>query len=93
MANPVGVPTAKGIGGAFKDAAWGGLAGAVFGIATGLLGSGLLGLLAGTVIAGAALKGSRGTAVATMMGFLFVAALFGSGGGASAQASGSAEVM
>jgi len=88
---PVGVPTAKGIGGAFKDAAWGGLAGAVFGIVTSIFGNGLLGLLAGTVIAGSALKGSRGTAVATMMGFLFISALFA--GGSSTQSSGSAEVM
>ena len=87
----VAVPTAKGVGGAFKDAAWGGLAGAIFGIATSIFGSGLLGLLAGTLIAGAALKGNRGTAVATMCGFLFVAALFSSP--AAATTSGSAEVM
>jgi ABC-type transport system involved in cytochrome bd biosynthesis fused ATPase/permease subunit len=79
------------MGGALKDAAWGGLAGAVFGITTGILGSGLLGLLAGAIVAGSALKGPRGTAVATMCGFLFVAALFS--GSSTTQASGSAEVM
>lgn len=88
---PVGVPTAKGIGGAFKDAAWGGLAGAIFGIVTGIFGSGFIGLLAGVLLAGSALKGIRGTQVATMCGFLFVAALFS--GGSSTASNGSAEVM
>jgi len=87
----VGVPTAKGVKGAFGDFAWGGVAGAVYGLTAAALGSGTLGLVAAPVIAGSVVKGTRGTAVSTMAGFLLVASLFG--GGASGAASADAGVM
>ena len=88
---PIGVPTAKGVKGAFADFAWGGVGGAVYGLTTAVMGSGFLGLLAAPVISGAVVKGSRGTAISTMAGFLAIASLFSGAG--SAQASGAAEVM
>lgn len=88
MANvsAVGVPTAKGVKGAFGDFAWGGVAGAVYGLTSAALGSGALGLVVAPVIAGSVVKGTRGTAVSTMAGFLLVASLFGGSGAASASA-------
>ena len=85
---PVGVPTAKGVKGSFADFAWGGVGGAVFGLTTALLGSGFLGLLAAPIIAGAVIKGNRGTAIATMAGFLAIAALFSGAGSSQTQEAG-----
>ena len=84
----VGVPSLKGIKGAFGDFAYGAIGGAAYGLTTAIFGSGFLGLLAAPVIAGSVIKGERGTIISTVAGFLALASLFA--GGAEA---GSAETM
>lgn len=83
----VGIPSAGGIKRSFGDFAYGCIGGAVFGLTTALLGSGFLGLLAAPVIAGSVIKGTRGTAVSTIAGFLALASLFSAPAATSASTS------
>jgi len=87
----IGVPSVSGMKGAFTDFAVGAGGGLLYGLARGIFGSGLLGSLAAPVLAGSIVKGARGTALATIAGFMLLAGL---GGGASASASsGNEETM
>lgn len=83
MGNPIAVPGMKGIRGAFGDFAFGAIGGLIFLIALKIFGP--LGALAAPLIAGAMIKGNRGEIIATMAGFMLLAAggLAASGGGDS----------
>jgi len=76
-AKTIGVPSVRGMSGAFKDAGIGALGGLAYGFARALLGSGIVGSLAGICLAGSAVKGARGTALATVAGFMALSDLFG----------------
>ena len=65
----VGMPTMSGLKEAGIDFVIGAGGGLLYAISTALLGSGLFGGLFGAGLAGAALKGPRGTALATILGF------------------------
>jgi len=91
VATSVGVPSVKGMKGAFTDFAVGAGGGLVFAIASAIFGSGLIGALAAPILAGSVVKGNRGTALATIAGFLALSGVMG--GGASAQSSTSGAVM
>jgi len=84
----IGVPSVKGMQGAFTDFAIGAGGGLVFGLAQAILGSGLLGALTAPVLAGSVIKGTRGTVLATIAGFMLLAGLGGGGGGASQTSTG-----
>lgn len=79
----IGVPSVQGMKSAFMDFAVGAGGGLVYMLASALFGSGLLGLLAAPVLAGSVIKGARGTALATIAGFMLFAGL----GASQAQAS------
>ena len=91
MERTIGVPSVKGMQGAFTDYAVGAGGGLVFGLANAVFGSGLIGSLAAPVLAGSIVKGPRGTALATVAGFMALSGLFG-GNGAKASTSNN-EVM
>lgn len=73
----IGVPSVRGMKGAFTDAAVGAGGGLAYGITQALLGSGLIGSIISTVVAGSMVKGVRGTALATIAGFMAGQGLFG----------------
>ena len=85
-ATSVGVPSVKGMRGAFADFAWGAAGGLIYALSLGLFGTGIIGALAAPVLAGSVIKGPRGTALATTAGFLLLSGLGGGGGQASASA-------
>lgn len=68
----VGVPTIKGVGHSLKDFGVGILGGLVFLLATRMFGG--IGVLAAPLLAGSMLKGERGTMIATIAGFMLIAA-------------------
>ena len=88
MAEKVGMPTMS----SFKDSLidWGcGLGGGIiYALSTALTGSGLIGGLIGAGLAGSVIKGARGTALATMLGFMTIA-----GAASQASAAPQSEVM
>lgn len=85
----IGVPTVKGMKSAFGDFLVGCGGGLAWALASAFLGSGLIGSLIAPVLAGSVVKGPRGTALATIAGFmLFAGALGGGGGGVSATSGG-----
>ena len=85
MEQTIGVPSVRGMTGAFTDFAVGAGAGLIFALSNAIFGSGLIGALAAPVLAGSVVKGARGTAVATIAGFMLFTGL--AGGRAPAQAS------
>ena len=88
----VGIPTVKGMGGAFKGFGWGAVGGLIFLIAYKLFGP--LGIIAAPLIAGSMMKGERGEQIATMSGFLLLAlGVLGMQGGGNATSNTSQEVM
>ena len=87
----VGMPTMRGLQDSMLDYAVGLGGGIVFALSASLLGSGLLGGLIGAGIAGSAIRGARGTAIATILGFQTIVGA--SQGQAQAQDSTSGEVM
>jgi len=74
---------------AFGDFAWGAAGGLIYWLSQALLGSGLLGALTAPVLAGSVIKGTRGTAIATIAGFMLLASM----GAGAAQAAPQQEVM
>ena len=84
----VGVPSVKGMQGAFADFAWGAAGGLVYALSRMIFGTGLIGALSAPVMAGSVIKGARGTALATVAGFLLLSGL---SGGTPAKASTSSE--
>lgn len=69
----IGVPSVGNIGSAMVDYGVGLAGGLVFALSTALTGSGLLGGLIGAALAGSVVKGDRGTAIATVLGFQTIA--------------------
>ena len=80
----VGVPTIAGIGESFKDFGVGAVGGLLFLIAYQLFGA--LGVVAAPLIAGSMIKGSRGTVIATIAGFMLLAVGGMAVGGGGSQA-------
>jgi len=87
----IAVPSMKGIASSFKDFGIGALGGAVYGISRLVLGNGLLGALGAPILAGSAIPGPRGVALATVAGYMALAGLF-SGNDNGARAAGNEEV-
>ncbi len=73
----IGVPSVKGMQDSFTDFAVGAGGGLIYGLARAILGSGFIGALAAPVLAGSVVKGPRGTALATVAGYLALQGLFG----------------
>jgi len=72
----IGVPSVKGMQSSFTDYAVGAGGGLIYGLAQAILGSGFLGSLAAPVLAGSVVKGPRGTALATIAGFMALQGMF-----------------
>jgi hypothetical protein len=70
MERAIGVPTMRTMQSAFADYAIGAAGGLIFLLSQAILGSGLIGSLAAPVLAGSIVKGARGTALATIAGFM-----------------------
>lgn len=79
IAKTVGVPSVKGLQTAFTDFVVGAGGGLIFALTRAIFGSGLIGALASPVLAGSVVKGARGTALATIAGFLALSESLGSG--------------
>ena len=69
MADKVGMPSVRGVKDSMFDFATGLGGGLVYALSAGFLGSGLIGGLVGAGVAGSVIKGARGTAIATILGF------------------------
>ena len=69
MAEKVGMPTVSGIKESMITYGLGLGGGLVFALSSAFTGSGLIGGLLGAGLAGSIIKGSRGEAIATMLGF------------------------
>lgn len=82
----VGVPTVRGVKDAAVDYAVGLGGGVVYAISAALFGSGMLGGLLGAGVAGATIKGARGTAIATILGFQTIVGSMMMGAGAASGA-------
>ena len=85
MGTPVAVPSVSAIGDSFKDFGVGAVGGLLFLVAYQLFGA--LGVIAAPLIAGSMIKGSRGTVIATIAGFMLLAVgglMSGGGGGGNA---------
>ena len=80
MSAKVGVPTMGGVKSSMTDYAYGAGGGILYGVASSITGSGLLGGLLSAALAGSTIKGERGKTIATMLGFMTIA------GGMGAQA-------
>lgn len=85
------MPTAKGLGSAFKDFGIGAAGGAAAGLAMRLFGG--WGLLAAPLLAGSIIKGDRGTIIATGFGAVIGLLLLGGLGGGTAQQTSQQQVM
>lgn len=69
MKERVGMPTMGGVQSSLIDYAVGLGGGVIYSISQAVTGSGLLGGLLGAGLAGSVVKGARGTAIATILGF------------------------
>ena len=78
---------------AFGDFAWGCGGGLVYGLSRLIFGTGLIGALAAPVLAGSVVKGTRGSILATVAGFLLLAGLGGTTAAAANGNGSSGEVM
>lgn len=83
----IGTPTVSGMKGSLGNFGYGAAGGLFYNLMTNLLGSGLIGGLAGAAIAGSAIKGVKGEIISTMLGFQAGMSLFGGNGGNDAEAS------
>jgi hypothetical protein len=72
------MPSLGGVKDAMIDYAVGLGGGLVYALSTAITGSGLIGGLVGAGIAGSVVKGTRGTAIATILGFMTLAGSIGS---------------
>jgi len=80
----VGMPTMAGVQSSLMDYAVGLGGGVIYAISQALTGSGLLGGLIGAGLAGSIIKGARGTAIATILGFQSIVGSISQGQPASA---------
>jgi len=78
--NNVGTPSVSGMKSALEGAGVGLVGGALVGLSTKLFGSGILGSVAGIVLAGSVLKGESSKIVTTVLGEPLGEGLFTSGG-------------
>jgi len=69
MPEKVGMPTMGGVKSSMIDYAVGLGGGLIYALSTAFTGSGLIGGLIGAGLAGSVVKGTRGTAIATVLGF------------------------
>lgn len=79
----VGVPTMAGLQSSLIDYAVGLGGGVIYSLSQALTGSGLIGGLIGAGVAGATIKGARGTAIATILGFQSIVGSIGQAAAAS----------
>lgn len=86
----IGTPTVSGVKDSMIDYAVGLGGGILYSLSTAITGSGLIGGLVGAGIAGSVLKGGRGVAIATILGFQTIV---GSATSAQAAPQTQAEVM
>lgn len=71
------MPTVSGVKDAMVDFAVGAGGGILYALSSGLFGSGLIGGLLGAGVAGAVVKGTRGVAIATILGFQTIVGAIG----------------
>ena len=90
MSKKIGLPSVGGIKDAMIDYAVGAGGGIIYALSTAITGSGLIGGLLGAGIAGSVIKGTRGTVLATTLGFMTIV---GSLGGAAQASQSDAGVM
>ncbi|MFC1846764.1 hypothetical protein ACFLYS_01730 [Chloroflexota bacterium] len=76
MSGTIGVPGTKTMKSAFIDFAVGAGGGLIYGLSRAIFGSSFIGALVAPVLAGSMVKGERGTALATVAGFLSLAGAF-----------------
>lgn len=69
MGETIGTPSKKGMKDAAINFGVGVGGGLIYKIVTGITGSGLLGGLAGAIVAGSVIKGDRGEMISTVLGF------------------------
>lgn len=72
MSKKIGMPSVGGLKEAMIDYACGAGGGIVYALSTALTGSGLIGGLIGAGLAGSIIKGTRGTVLATTLGFMTI---------------------
>ena len=87
----VGMPSLGGVKDSIIDYALGAGGGIVYALSTAITGSGLIGGLLGAGLAGSVIKGTRGTVIATILGFMTIVG--GLSGAGASQASSDAGVM
>lgn len=87
----VKVPTAKGIGSAFKDFGIGAIAGLGLAVAYSVFGS--LGFLAAPLLIGSMIKSDNAKVVTTITGVLLGLALLGGGLGGTSKSNGASEAV
>lgn len=92
MANSIGVPSVQGMKSAFGDFAVGAIGGLAYALSQSLFGNGIIGAIVAPVLAGSVVKGNRGTALATVAGFMLLSGM-GQARTASAEASSDSGVM
>jgi len=90
LAEKVGMPTVTGFKDSILDFGVGLGGGILYALSAGFTGSGLIGGLIGAGLAGSVIKGTRGTAIATILGFQ---AIVGAASQTQAAPSQSPEVM
>jgi len=73
----VGMPTISGVKDSMIDFAVGAGGGILYALSSSFLGSGLVGGLVGAGLAGAVVKGTRGVAIATILGFQTIVGAIG----------------
>lgn len=86
MAEKIGTPSTGGMKSALTDFAIGAAGGFLYDVATGILGNGLFGGLAGAALAGSMVKGVRGEIIATTLGFQAGMSLIGGNATQAAEA-------
>ena len=86
----VGMPTMNSVKDSMIDFGVGLGGGIIYALSAGLFGSGLIGGLLGAGLAGSVIKGTRGTAIATILGFQTIV---GASQGQARTSSASGEVM
>ena len=77
------MPSAGGIKESLIDYGLGAGGGLIYAISTAVTGSGFIGSLLGAGLAGSVVKGTRGTVIATMLGFQMILGSLGGGGGSA----------
>lgn len=94
MTEKVGMPTMSGAKDSLMDFGVGLAGGIIYALSQSFTGSGFIGGIVGAIAAGSIVKGVRGTAIATMLGFQTIVGASGASASASAsETSGGRGVM